>query len=301
MFRSSYSYKTFTLLILLGTIWSLGFSIARYCTTHGVHPLGYAFWQSLGPAVLLTILCKSLRIPIFNHRAYFIFYLFASLVGIAIPNANMYFAASQLPSGILAVMINISPIITYLLALAFKEESFCTRRFVGVIAAVLGIIIMIKPSGDITATMIPWLLSALLTPISFALCAVFVAKYRPANSHSLGLAAGMLWGSTLWLLPVVFWGHHFYTLTHGFSRTEQLLIAEVLLSSAGYWLFFQLLKNAGPVYYSLVGGVVAIAGLLWGKWLFGEVLTSLQIIGVVAIILGIVLVCKNNSSMITRS
>lgn len=279
-------------LIALGTVWSLGFSIARYCTTHGVHPLGYAFWQSLGPAVLLTILCRCLHIPIFNHRSYFVFYLFASLVGIAIPNANMYFAASQLPSGILAVIINVSPIMTYLLALAFKEESFNTRRFIGVICAVLGIIIMIKPSGDITASMIPWLLSALLTPISFALCAVFVAKYRPANSHSLGLAAGMLWGSTLWLLPIVFWGHHFYSLNHGFSRTEQLLLAEVLLSSAGYWLFFQLLKNAGPVYYSLVGGIVCIAGLIWGKLLFGEILTGLQMVGVAGIVLGIVLVCQ---------
>lgn len=285
------SCKTFTFLIILGAIWSLGFSIARYCTTHGVHPLGYAFWQSLGPAILLTIVCKCLRIPIFNHRSYFIFYLFASLVGIAIPNANMYFAARELPSGILAVIINVSPIMTYLLALAFKEESFNTRRFIGVICAVIGIIIMIKPSGDITPSMIPWLLSALLTPISFALCAVFVAKYRPANSHSLGLAAGMLWGSTFWLLPVVFWGHHFYALNHEFSRTEQLLLAEVLLSSAGYWLFFQLLKNAGPVYYSLVGGVVAIAGLLWGKLLFEETLTATQFLGVAGIILGIVLVC----------
>lgn len=285
------SSKPLIFLILLGAIWSLGFSIARYCTTNGVHPLGYAFWQSLGPAVLLTILCKCLRIPIFNHRSYFVFYLFASLVGIAIPNANMYFAASQLPSGILAVIINVSPIMTYLLALAFKEESFNTRRFIGVISAVLGIIIMIKPSGDITVELVPWLLSALLTPISFALCAVFVAKYRPANSHSLGLAAGMLWGSTLWLLPVVFFGHHFYALNHGFSRTEQLLLAEVLLSSAGYWLFFQLLKNAGPVYYSLVGGIVSIAGLLWGKLLFGEILTSLQMVGVAGIVLGIVLVC----------
>ncbi|MES2203712.1 MAG: DMT family transporter [Pseudomonadota bacterium] len=285
------SYRPFSFLIMLGAIWSLGFSIARYCTTHGVHPLGYAFWQSLGPAVLLTILCKCLRIPIFTHRSYFVFYLFASLVGIAIPNANMYFAASQLPSGILAVIINVSPIMTYLLALAFKEESFDTQRFMGVICAVLGIIIMIKPSGDITAAMIPWLLSALLTPISFALCAVFVAKYRPANSHSLGLAAGMLWGSTLWLLPVVFLGHHFYALNHGFSVTEKLLLAEVLLSSAGYWLFFQLLKNAGPVYYSLVGGIVSIAGLLWGKVLFGEILTSLQMVGVAGIVLGIMLVC----------
>jgi len=73
---------------------------------------------------------------------------------------------------------------------------------------------------------------------------------------------------------------------------EQLLLAEVLLSSAGYWLFFQLLKTAGPVYYSLVGGIVAIAGLLWGKLLFTETLTLVQIVGVAAIVVGIVLVSR---------
>jgi drug/metabolite transporter (DMT)-like permease len=136
-------------------------------------------------------------------------------------------------------------------------------------------------------------LSTLLTPISFALCAVFVAKYRPEKSHSLGLAAGMLWGSTAWLLPFMFVGHHFYALNHGFSLTEKLLLMEILLSSAGYFLFFQLLKNAGAVYYSLVGGVVAVAGLFWGKWFFTETLSLMQVVGIVAIILGIILVSRN--------
>ncbi len=288
----TFSYKKITLLIILGVVWSLGFSIARYCMTHGVHPLGYAFWQSLGPAILLTLLCKFLNVPMFENRSYFIFYLFSSLVGIALPNANMYFAAPELPSGVLAVIINISPIMTYLLALSFKEEIFHFRRFAGVIFAVLGIILMTKPNGDITIAMIPWIISALVTPICFALCAVFVAKYRPKNSHSLGLAAGMLWGSTLWLLPTVMFGHHFFVLSNDFSRTELLLLMEILLSSAGYWLFFQLLKNAGPVYYSLVGGVVAIGGLIWGQLFFAETLTLLQMISAAMIVVGIVLVSR---------
>lgn len=280
------------LLLALGTLWSLGFSIARYCTTHGISPLGYAFWQSLGPAILLTLLCRALRVPLFNVRTknIFIFYLLSSLIGIAIPNANMYFAAQQLPSGILAVIINISPILTYLLALAFKEESFQPRRLLGVLCAVAGIVLIARPSGEITAAMVPWLLSALLTPISFAICAVFVAKYRPQGSSSLGLAAGMLWGSTFWLAPMVFLGGHFYALHLTITHVQALLMLEILFSSIGYWLFFQLLKNAGAVYYSLVGGVVAIAGLLWGKLFFSEQLNAVQFFCVLLIIIGIFLV-----------
>jgi drug/metabolite transporter (DMT)-like permease len=109
----------------------------------------------------------------------------------------------------------------------------------------------------------------------------------------MGLAAGMLWGSTLWLLPVVFYGHHFYPLSHAFSWTEQALLIEILLSSLGYWLFFQLLKAAGPVYYSLVGGIVAIVGIAWGRLFFTEILTFTQILSISIIVLGIVLVGRN--------
>lgn len=290
------SFLSVILLLSLGLIWSLGFSIARYCTTHQVHPLGYAFWQSLGPAVLLTILCQFLRIRIFNNASCFIFYLFSGLIGLAIPNANMYFAAPQLPSGILAVIINISPIITYLLALSFKEEAFRFLRCMGVLLAVIGLLIMTQINGQIHSNMIPWMLSALITPISFALCAIFVSKYRPNNTHSLGLAAGMLWGSTFWLLPTILFNQHFYFFHASLTKTDMLLLLEILLSSLGYWILFQLLKYAGAVYYSLVGGVVAIASLIWGKLFFSESLSLLQIISIVAILLGIILVSLEKNS-----
>jgi len=50
-----YLRSPLSLLILLGVLWGSGYSLARYATTHGVAPLGYAFWQSLGPALLLSL------------------------------------------------------------------------------------------------------------------------------------------------------------------------------------------------------------------------------------------------------
>lgn len=47
--------KALTLLLLLGFIWGSGYSLARYAMTHEVPPLGYSFWQALGPALLLTL------------------------------------------------------------------------------------------------------------------------------------------------------------------------------------------------------------------------------------------------------
>lgn len=287
MSQRSSSQNALGLLLLLGINWSLGYSIAHYCTTNGVHPLGYAFWQSLGPAIILTLLCVALKIPPSLKRQALFFYLFAGLIGISLPNANMYFSAQHLPAGILAVVINTAPLFTYLLALAFKEETFHTRRFAGVILTFIGLLILAQPHVLLEKTAIHWLFSALLTPFAFSLCAVFISKYRPDNSHSLSLASGMLCASTLWLAPVVIVLGHFYWIHSLAPMQNRLIIVEIVLSSFGYWILFILLRKAGAVYYSLVSGVVAIAGLLWGYVFFGEGQTLYSLLSVISIITGI--------------
>ena len=87
-------------LILLGFIWGTGYTIARFAMTHGVPPLGYSFWQSLGPAVMVGLISvllqrnsfKKLTIPSLQY------YLISGLTGIVIPNTTMYFAAPHLPA-----------------------------------------------------------------------------------------------------------------------------------------------------------------------------------------------------------
>src|ERR1700742_3017714 len=97
--------KTTSLLLLLtlGFIWGTGYSIARFATTHGVSPLGYSFWQALGPAILIGLLAfrKSQFKRTQIATPHLLYYFICGLTGIVIPNTNMYFAASHLPAGIL--------------------------------------------------------------------------------------------------------------------------------------------------------------------------------------------------------
>src|SRR5579863_9025259 len=94
------------LLLLLGMIWGTGYSIARFAMTHGVNPLGYSFWQSVGPALLIGLLAYRRKHDITLSTAHYRYYFICGLTGIAIPNTNMYFAAPHLPAGLLAVIVN---------------------------------------------------------------------------------------------------------------------------------------------------------------------------------------------------
>lgn len=286
------------LLLLLGFIWGTGYSIARFATTNGVPPLGYSFWQALGPAILLGLLSfggqSQLKISVPHLR----YYLICGLTGIVIPNTNMYFAAPHLPAGLLAVVVNTVPIIAYPLALLTRIESFSSQRFLGVLSAIIGLMLIILPQTSLPSpAMIPWIISALITPLSFAFCAIYISRYRPEASDSIPMAAGTLIASCFVLLPVVIISHNFYSLHIPFTTPDLVILLEIVLSSIGYILLFKLIKIAGPVYYSLVDSIVALTGLFWGYFIFQEQLNQWTASAIALILLALLLVTKKQSVM----
>lgn len=275
------------LLLSLGLIWGSGYSIARYAMTHGVPPLGYAFWQSLGPAILLIILQKTKCVNLKSIP----YYLICGLLGIAIPNTVMYFASPHLPASLVAIIVNTVPIFTYPIAMLYREK-FSILKLAGVIVGFAGIGFILIPHVVLPSwTQFPWAIFTLLTPLSFALCANFINFSQKAHSNPMVLSAGMLVASTVLLSPLVLLTHSFYTLS-SWTLPNAAVGLEVLLSTLGYVLFFKLIQQAGSVYYSLVGGIVSLTGILWGKILFHESLSFFLPIALVFIFLGIFLVSK---------
>lgn len=265
------------LLVLLGFIWGSGYTLAKFAVTHGVSPLGYAFWQSLGPAllVILFVLCSKDRFA--WDKAHIRYYAVTGLLGIALPNTNMYIVAAHLPAGLLAIIVNTVPILTYPLALLWQLERFKPLRFLGVIIGFMGILGIVLPTTGISvATGRAWACLALLSPLSFSLAALYIHKKRPPHTSAISLTAGMLIFSTLFLLPLMFFSRGFYPLVE-LNAPTLVVILEIILSSIGYILFFILIKRAGAVYYSLVGGIVALTGLFWGFFIYGERLNHMDI------------------------
>jgi len=291
------------LLILLGTIWGTGYSIARFAMTNGVPPLGYGFWQSLGPALIIGLIVlfrqkttsTLVKPPIFSRLTY---YFISGLLGIVIPNTTMYFAAPHLPAGILAMVVNTVPIIAYPLALMVGLENFNWQRIAGILLAFCGLMLIILPQSSLPSeTMVPWVLVTLVTPLSFALCSIFIARARPANIDSLTLSAGMLIFASFMLVPLVLFTHHFYALHFPLTTADWIILLEILLSSIGYILFFQLIKIAGPVYYSLVDTVVVLTGLFWGYMIFNEHLNKWTSLAVCCILFALLIVTQQQRKL----
>lgn len=226
-------------------------------------------------------------------------FLVCGLLGIAIPNTNMYFIASHLPAGLLAVLVNTVPLLVYPLALITRQERFDAWRMLALLMGVAGIIMIIAPGGS--GLISRWTLMALISPLGFALCSIYIGSHQPPRLHAIQAASGMLLAASLLLIPLVIQQHAFYPLTPPLTPVKQVIILEILLSGAGYFIFFKLIRLAGPVFYSLTGGVVALTGLFWGFVLFAEVPTSFQRLAMLSVITAIFLLSWRQSQQTSRS
>lgn len=290
----------FSLLIILGFLWGTGYSIARFAMTNGVTPFGYSFWQSLGPAIIIGLIAVLRRTPGGHKPSHITFYFICGLTGIAVPNTAMYFTAAHLPASVLAMVVNIVPIVAYPLALLLKLENFRWLRLLGIALAICGLMLLILPRASMPAVMVPWILFALITPFSFALCSIYIARYRPDELDTCTLAAGMLISSSILLTPMVFFTHHFYLFHLPLTTPDWVILLEIILSSMGYLLLFYLIKVAGPVYYSLVDTIVVLTGLFWGHMIFGEQLNQYTSMALLFILSALILVTQQQRMALSK-
>ncbi|CEK09836.1 DMT family transporter [Legionella hackeliae] len=286
-------------LTILGFTWGSGYALAKYAMTHDVPALGYAFWQSAGPALLLTVLSLLTGRNTILQPQYWPYFLVCGLVGIAIPNTNMYLIASHIPAGLLAVLVNTVPLLVYPMALVVKQEYFDSWRMMALFIGVAGILLIIGPTFQ--GFLSGWALLALISPFAFALCSIYITAKQPSTLTALEAASGMLLASTLLLLPLVIQQHAFYPLTGPLTLTKQVVILEIILSSLGYLLFFNLLSLAGPVFYSLTGGMVALTGLFWGFAMFNERPNQLQTLAIFLVVSALFLLSWRQSKQLQEA
>ena len=272
------------LLIILGIDWASGYAIAGYCMTHGVQPYGYAFWQSFGPFVLLLAI-QCLRRDLWLGPQGAVYVVLCGIFGIVIPNLLIYMVARYLPSGLLTVLANTSPIFTYIFALLLGDERFKWQRLLFVVAGLCGVGLILFSSyaglsgysGLFAHSGLSvrfkfgglWLALALLIPLSYAFSAVYISRFHPGRGSVLVYALWMLMIATLCTSPLAVIEGGYYSLRWG-DLNSNLIVLEILLSALGYILLFIILRMVGAVYYSLVNAIAAVTGIIYGHFIFAQ-------------------------------
>jgi drug/metabolite transporter (DMT)-like permease len=259
------------ILILMGAVWGLSCSLARLATTRGAHPIGLVFWECwIGGSLLLAFLAwRRIRVPATARLVSL--HLITGIVGLAIPGAAFFYAAAQVPAGVLSITIGTVPLITFVASALLGLEKFQVVRLIGVALGLIAIVLLVGPQGSLPdPAKLPWLLLGLVAAICYASLSLIVVVMAPRDADPLMLTCGMFIVGALVMVPIVYVTGSFVAFGWPWGAIEWAIVGLGVINGVAYPLYFVLVDRAGPVFTSFTANMVTLFGVVWAILIFAE-------------------------------
>lgn len=261
------------MLFTVGISYSLLFSVNKLAAEAGLPYVAYVFWHSLGGGLMLLLICLAMgrrawpQLSWLHLRTYLVW----GGLGIAGPITLLTYVSPNLPSAVMTMILVLVPLFTYLFALLFRMERFRALSVLALLLGLGGVLLVIVPEASLpSAEAAGWVLLALLAPASFSLVTVFAGKFRPPDAPSATLACGLLLGSAVLLVPVMFGTGQLYLFPGPSLSGDLTLLYASLLSVLIFYVFLEMVRLAGPVFATQHNYIAVLAGFGWGALIFGE-------------------------------
>jgi drug/metabolite transporter (DMT)-like permease len=257
-------------MMIMGAMWGLQISLTKVGANHQIDPVAWTtFVTGIGSTLLLLIAARRGTNPLrlLPHSRYAVI---AGVTAIAVPNTIVVLVMSHVPAGLAAVLNTLSPLMTYALAIAFRMAPLQGLRIAGLACGVAGTLMVLLPRTSLPdPALAPWVTMCLLVPFFYAVSNIYIARQRPAGIDSIALAGAMQAGSFVTLLPIALIRGVHIPIPPAHPG-DWALIAHGLLSGIGALLYFEVMRLAGPVFFSQTGFLVTLWGVFWGWLFFGE-------------------------------
>jgi drug/metabolite transporter (DMT)-like permease len=259
------------MLFLIGATFAMTFVFNRLAITNGVPLIPYVLWQAFGGALVLLIACAARgefpRISPNYLRVYFL----TGLFNVCLPIFVLSFVASKVPSGILSLGLTLIPLIIYALALALGIDGFQWVRLMGILLGLAGVLLILLPRASLPSPdMAGWVVLGLVAPLCYALGAILMARLDPPESKSLPLACGLLSASTVTMLLVMLSSGTWWFFNSQLGKGELAVVGAGINQAAIFVLMFEIIKRAGPVFFSTSNYIATVLGVALGMLFFGD-------------------------------
>lgn len=258
-------------LVILGTSWGLHFSFIKLAAESGLSYSGIAAVTTAGVAIL-TLLISALRrrMPRFDMQ-HLRFYFVAALLGYVAPFLIELHSSVHMPASVLTLVVSSSPLFTVLIAMLFRSDTITMRGLTGIIVGTLSAALILVPSAiGLTGIPVFWILVAFLVPLIYAADHNFIAKLWPAGSDSYQLGCGESLVALAMLLPLYLWQGVIVDLDVPFGSGHIAIIVMVGFALIEIFLYFEIIRLAGPIFVSQTNFITVAAGVLWAMYIFGE-------------------------------
>ena len=275
-----------TMLIALALVWAGTFFFAAIAVVE-IPPLTIAFLRVSGAALVLLLALYLMGILMPREGSVWAAFFGMGLFNNAIPFSLIFWAQTELTSGVASILNATMPVFTVIAAhLLTKDEKMTKMRFLGVVLGFLGVVVLIGSpiGGSIRAH-----LAILAAGISYALASIFGKRFAQIGVKPMATATGQVICSAIILLPFALILERPWTNASPSFHVIQAMIAMISLSTAfAYFLYFRILSTAGATNVALVTLLIPPFAVLLGILFLNETLTLQQITGMLIITAGLV-------------
>ncbi len=260
-------------MLLVGACsYAMTFSLNRIAITEGIPVFPFVFWQGVGAGTVALVAGLVVGQRPKLTGVYLRFYFIFGFVGIALPYTMLALAAPRVPAGAVALTLTLSPILTYAFSVLFRLDRVRLLRASGILIGLAGILVVLAPgTGLPDPGMAPWLLLAFGSPVCYAFGSVAVVFLRPAGSRPIPLTCGIAFASAILMLPVMAAAESWWLFDGTMSAGDWSLIGGGALTACFFVLGLEIIRMAGPVFFSTNGYIGPLAGMGWATLYFGEV------------------------------
>lgn len=259
------------MLFVLGLSFALVLVFNRIAADNGLPFVPYVFWQSLGGGVILFVVAAIVSGLPPRSWAHVRVYAVTGTLNLTIPYLIFAFVAAKVPSGILSLGLSLVPVTIYALALIFRIDRFQLVRFFGILLGLAGVLFVLLPATSLPAReMVGWVALGFLAPFCYALTAIFVAVLRPPEGDSVQFAGGLMFVGSISMLVVMAVTGEWWAFAGHFGAGHWATLAAMVNNALAFYLIFELIKRAGPVFFSMASYLATLLGMGLGIWLFAD-------------------------------
>ena len=281
--------KKWLYLVLLSVVWGSSFILIKKSLI-GLTPLQLGALRTLFAGIFLLIVgfsyLKKIRKPQWKWIA------ISALLGTFIPAFLFAFAETQIDSAVASILNATTPIVTLLLGVILFKIVFSRNQLIGVIAGLVGSLLLIWSGADVNPNQNYWYSTLVLAASVCYALNVNILKKHLQDLPAMAIAAGnfilLVVPAFIVLLFSGFFSLTFIDNTVLHESLGYLIILAIVGTAMAKVMFNKLVQVSTPVFASSVTYTIPVMALLWGL-LDGERFTVLQAGSAAFILFGVVL------------
>ena len=259
------------LLVVSALGWGILYSLNRLATTDGIPFIPYVFWMGVGAAIILLGLGAAFRTLPGLSWEHVRGYLALGTISFGMTYTILAFVAPKVPAGVLGLGATLTPILTYPAAALFRMDRFRAIRTVGLVLGVGGVALVVVPETSLPSPdMAPWVLLSFVGPVLYVANALIIAWLKPPPAGALPLAGGVLTTGALFMFVVMAASDQWWWFEGPMTAGDWALAAAAGTMALVFYLMIEIIRLAGPVFFTTVNFMIPLTGIGWGVLFFGE-------------------------------